>query len=335
MGENNSRGSLALADLMYAAGWSITQRLPERVAAAMFERIADYASKNGRGPEQLRRNLERVVPPGECTDELVRDAMRSYLRYWREAFRLPTMIRNREELVARVDAGFDPDSRRRVAETVARGRGTIFALPHAGNWDMAGVWLVAKYGTFTTVAERLRPESLFHRFVAFREGLGFRVLAHEGRAGSAGPALMADLEAVLRSGGVVCLLGERDLTGRGVPVTFFGETTSMPAGPAALAQRTGADLMVAGVSFTDLTDGDETSVYYRGKKRRYREGWRMRVSAPIDTDPARPLADVVQDLAAEFERDIAAHPRDWHMLQPLWLTDVARRKERTQRKGQQ
>ena len=103
---------------------------------------------------------------------------------------------------------------------------------------MAGVWLAQTHGTFTTVAERLEPESLYKRFIGYREGLGFEVLPS---SGGERPPFEVLCER-LRAGGVVCLMAERDLTRTGVEVDFFGEPTRMPAGPAKLAIATGAAL---------------------------------------------------------------------------------------------
>ena len=124
---------------------------------------------------------------------------------------------------------------------MAAGRGVVLALPHSGNWDMAGVWLVQTHGTFTTVAERLKPESLYRRFIDYRESLGFEVLP---LSGGERPPFEVLCER-LRDNRMVCLMAERDLTRTGVEVDFFGEPTRMPAGPAKLAIETGAALLPA------------------------------------------------------------------------------------------
>src|SRR5699024_9755423 len=154
--------------------------------------------------------------PENVTRDLLRRAMLSYLRYWKEAFRLPSMAG--DDLAVTLDRGFDsPVSKQRVAAAVEVGRGLILTQPHSENWDMTGVWLVHTHGGFATVAERLKPESLFEAFVRYRNQLGFEVLPLTG--GQQPP--MSRLEEVLRDGGIVCLMGERDLTGRGIPVDFF------------------------------------------------------------------------------------------------------------------
>lgn len=288
------------SDRGYAAGWRMVRALPDRAARTLFDRGADFAARNG-GPLQLRRNLARVVgmPAEAVSDELIRASMRSYARYWREAFRLPTM--DHADLVR--SGRISVLGREHLDAALSRGRGVVFVLPHSGNWDMAGTWLVQNYGTFTTVAERLKPESLFERFVDYRESLGFEVFP---LTGGEQPPFTA-LAQRLRDNKIVCLMGERDLTGRGVPVTFFGERTWMPAGAAALAVETGAALMPVHVWFT---------VDDRG-----REGWVVRTREPLDVTDG--VAAATQALADCFAAGIAEHPADWHMLQPLWETDLS------------
>ncbi|EME17544.1 phosphatidylinositol mannoside acyltransferase [Rhodococcus triatomae] len=283
-------------DLGYAAGWRLVRALPDRLATRIFDAGADAAARRGGGPDQLRRNLARVlgVPPGEVPDEVIRASMRSYARYWREAFRLPSM--DKADLGRRLDSKVH--GKEHIEAGLAAGRGVILALPHTGNWDMAGVWLAQTHGTFSTVAERLKPESLYQRFVDYREGLGFEIFPLSG--GESPP--FAELADRLRDNRVVCLLGERDLNRKGVPVTFFGEPTRMPAGPAKLAIETGAALHPVHCWF----DGDD---------------WGFSVDPEVDVSDG--VAAATQALADRFAANIAAHPEDWHMLQPLWLADLS------------
>ena len=157
----------------------------------------------------------------------MRASLASYGRYWREAFRLPTM--DHRAIGPPLDETFG--GKTHLDAALADGRGAVMALPHSGNWDMAGVWLAQTYGPFTTVAERLKPESLYRRFIDYRESLGFEVIPLSG--GEQPPFEV--LGQRLRDNRVVCLMAERDLTRTGVQVDFFGEPTRMPAGPAKLA----------------------------------------------------------------------------------------------------
>jgi len=292
-----------VADLGYAAGWGAVKALPSPFASRAFRAFADAAAvRNGKGAQQLRKNLRRVRPQASDAelDELVGAGLRSYARYWLETFRLPKM--DHQAVVARTAA--ETTGAEHIHAAVRAGKSFILALPHMGNWDVAALWLVAQGYPFTTVAERLKPESLFDRFVAFRESLGMEVLPLTG--GSAPPA--DALRDRLRNGRPICLVAERDLSRNGVEVQFFGEATRMPGGPALLAATTGAALLPVSTWFTD--DG----------------GWGQWIGPPIELRGER-LAEKVrtgtQALADEFEKQIAKRPADWHMLQKLWLTDLS------------
>jgi KDO2-lipid IV(A) lauroyltransferase len=284
------------SDWVYAAGWMAVRAVPEFAARNVFDTGARYAARNG-GPDQLRKNLARVigVPPAQVPDSLIQASLASYGRYWREAFRLPSM--DHRVLARRVDATFR--GAHHIDAALAAGRGVVLALPHSGNWDMAGMWLAQTRGTFTTVAERLKPESLYRRFIAYRESLGFEVLP---LSGGDRPAFEVLCER-LRANRVVCLMAERDLTRTGVEVDFFGEPTRMPAGPARLAIETGAALCAAHCWNED-------------------DGWPVEIHAPLDCSSGE-VRTITQALADQFARNIAAHPEDWHMLQPQWLADLS------------
>ena len=228
-----------LTDAGYGLGWSVVCRLPESWAQRGFRFAADLAwRRQGPGVQVLEGNLRRVIgsqAPGGELRALSRQAMRSYARYWLEAFRLPVMPAGR--LIGGVH---DTGHIRAAFGYLAAGRGVVFALPHMGNYDLAGAWVIAKgAGSVTTVAERVKPESVYSRFVAFREGLGVEVLPASGGTSSA----FGILAQRLRAGKLVCLVCDRDVTGTGMEVEFFGEKARMMGGPAALAVQTGAALM--------------------------------------------------------------------------------------------
>lgn len=294
------RLSGAGSDWAYATGWMAVRAMPEFAARNAFGAAARYAARGG-GPDQLRKNLARVlrVPPSDVPDALMRASLASYARYWREAFRLPSM--DLPELGRELqDSAIGDDN---IDAALAQGRGVVCALPHSGNWDIAGVWLAQSHGTFTTVAERLKPESLYRRFIAYRERLGFEVLPLSGGERPAFDVLCDRL----RDNRVVCLMADRDLTRTGVQVDFFGEPTRMPAGPAKLAVATGAALL-------------PVHVYFEG------DGWRFDIASPLDCTSGDVQA-ITQLLADHFEKNIAAHPEDWHMMQPQWLADLPEAKQ--------
>jgi phosphatidylinositol dimannoside acyltransferase len=285
-----------MTDWGYATGWMMVRAMPEFAARNVFDAGALYASRNG-GPAQLRKNLARVigVAPKDVPGSLMRASLASYARYWREAFRLPTMDLHAvgQELAKTVVGEEHLDA------ALAQGRGAVLALPHSGNWDMAGVWLAQTRGTFTTVAERLKPESLYRRFISYRESLGFEVIPLSG--GEQPPFQL--LSERLRDNKAVCLMAERDLSRTGVQVNFFGEPTRMPAGSAKLAIRTGAALLPVHCWY----EGDAT---------------RIEIYPPLDCTGGD-VGVITQALADIFARNIAEYPADWHMLQPQWLADLS------------
>jgi KDO2-lipid IV(A) lauroyltransferase len=285
-----------LTDWGYAAGWLTVRTMPEFAARNIFDAGALYASRGG-GPEQLRKNLARVigVEPKDVPGSLMRASLASYARYWREAFRLPSM--DHQELgrqLAETTTGTE-----HIDAALANGRGVVAALPHSGNWDMAGVWMAQTYGKFTTVAERLKPESLFLRFIEYRESLGFEVIPLSGGEQPPFPLLSERLT----DNKVVCLMAERDLSRNGVQVDFLGEPTRMPAGSAKLAITTGAALLPVHCWY----DGTDCRISF---------------GPPLDCSSGD-VGAVTQALADTFARNIAEHPADWHMLQPQWLADLS------------
>jgi KDO2-lipid IV(A) lauroyltransferase len=290
-----------VADYAYALGWSAVRHMPEPVAREIFMLIADRAwQRRGRGVRQLEKNLRRVVGDGPSEEELrelSRKGMRSYLRYWLESFRLPSMSRDRILSHMRI-TGIEA-----LYKDVETGRGVIAALPHMGNWDHAGAWIALSGTPFTTVMERLKPESLYDRFVAYRAGLGMEVLPASGGDGD----VFGTLADRLTDGRLVCLVADRDLTATGVEVDFFGRAAKMPAGPAALAVRTGAALR-------------PVTLWYEGRD------WCVRVHDEIRVPGEGGREDrihaMTQSLAHTFAQGVAAHPEDWHMLQRVWVEDL-------------
>jgi KDO2-lipid IV(A) lauroyltransferase len=289
-----------LTDALYGAGWSTVKKLPEPVAVRLGRVIADLAwRQHGKGVRRLESNYARVLPDAgpERLAALSRAGMRSYLRYWMESFRLPAWS------AERVAAGVEIKDLHHLTDGMAAGKGVVLALPHLANWDLAGAWVTTKLGIpFTTVAERLKPETLYDRFVAYREGLGMEVLPHNGGAA------FGILARRLRAGGLVCLVADRDLSASGVEVGFFGETARMPAGPALLAQQTGARLLPATLWYDD-------SPVMRGRVH-------PPVEVPASGTRREKTSVMTQALADAFAKGIADHPEDWHMLQRLWLEDL-------------
>jgi KDO2-lipid IV(A) lauroyltransferase len=278
------------------------RRLPESVAYAVFRVGADLAwRRHGLRVRQLERNLRRARPDASTAEmrALSRAGMRSYLRYWCDAFRLPDWDHDRVVSAVRVE------NEHHLRDALGAGRGVVAALMHMGNWDHAGAWAALTGAPVVTVAERLRPERLYARFLAYREGLGMEILPLTGQEG-----ITATLVDRLRSARLVPLLADRDLRATGLEVVLLGEAARLPAGPALLALRTGAAL-------------HPVSIWYEpGPTRGLVIHFHDEVLAPASGPTREKVTAMTQGVADVFSAAIRAHPQDWHMLATLWTADL-------------
>ena len=278
----------------YSLAWKIVRLLPERGAYSLADRVADLLyGRNGKGVERLRSNFRRVHPEldANALEFLTNAGMRSYLRYWCDTFRFPSWSNSR--LLNTTIC----ENENFLRDPIAAKRGCIVALPHAGNWDHAGAYFCATGIPLTTVAEHLKPEKLFRKFLQYRNDIGMEVLDLDSRS-------IAVLAQRLRAGKLVALVADRDLSKNGIPVDFFGEAARMPGGPALLAIQTGADLITAFVKYEPsgirIIFGDPVTV-------------------PKDGTTAEKAVVMTQVIASRFEREIFSHTVDWHMLQRIWV----------------
>jgi KDO2-lipid IV(A) lauroyltransferase len=250
----------------------------------------------GRRGEMVARHARRAHGPGlEPAHEraVVRLAVASYARYWMESLRLSRAS------PAAVHARFSIAGREHIDAALAAGHGAILALPHLGGWEVGGSWLVQQGYPLTVVVEPVEPPELFDWFAGLRRAWGMTVVPLGKEAGT-------QVLRALRANQVVALLADRDIVGGGVAVEFFGEHTTLPAGPATLALRTGAALLPAAVYFA----GPGHHAVVRPRLPAQRAG-RLR------DDVAR----LTQGLAHELEDLIRAAPEQWHLFQPNWPSD--------------
>jgi KDO2-lipid IV(A) lauroyltransferase len=281
----------------YKAAAELARRVPGPVASRAARGLgrAAYRVASDRRA-QVERNLRRVDP--SLTDgqlgRLARETFESYARYYEESFRLPGTS------AADLDAGFTHEGYEHLDAAMAAGHGAIMAMPHLGGWEWSGFWLTQVKGIPTTVVvEQLEPAALFEWFVDLRRSFGFEVVA-------LGPDAGAATARALKANHVLGLLCDRDLTGTGPEVEFFGERTTLPGGPATLALRSGAPLL-------------PTAIYFDGPRRH------GVVLPALDTTRQGKLRDdvqrVTQDLARSLEALIRRAPEQWHLLQPNWPSD--------------
>lgn len=280
--------------LLYSALWRIVRLLPERSAYSLFSAIANRAyRKNGRRLQRLRSNYEKVFPDKseKEIEDLVKSGVQNAMRYWCDTFRISDWDEGR------VAGTVVTENNELFLSSVRSGDGVIVALPHAGNWDHAGLYYCSQGITVHTVAEHLRPERLFRKFLAHRERMGMKVLDLESR-------VTEELTSRLSDGALVALVADRDLSKSGVDVDFFGSNARMPAGPALLAYRTKAHLITAYVSYTSL-------------------GIKIKFSGPFKVDrqnsESQEVQRLTQSLANQFAKDIRNEPASWHMQQRIFI----------------
>jgi KDO2-lipid IV(A) lauroyltransferase len=288
----------------YRVGWSAVRRLPERAAYRLFDGIADVTvARGGKGVQRLRDNYARVRPELDATalDALVKDGMRSYLRYYCEAFRLPDRTPAELEAAVRVE-GDGP-----VRAELAAGRPVVCFLGHLGNWDLAGAWGTRAIGPVVTVAERLKPEEVYAEFLAFRESLGMTILPLTG-----GGDVFAQLRGHLAEPVLMPLLADRDLTDRGIEVDLCGNRSKMAAGPAALSLASGAALFPVTIRYERV----------EGSSWRHRIviTFHDRVEPPTTGTTREKATAMTQQCADALGGAIREHTADWHMMQRVFLS---------------
>jgi KDO2-lipid IV(A) lauroyltransferase len=282
----------------YRGAAALANALPERVATPVAEGLGRLAAPLLAHKRRLvTRNLRRATGgdlDGLALQRALSDTFASYGRYWLELFRLP---RNAGRSL---DRSFQATGWEHVADALDAGHGAILALPHLGGFDTAAAWLAGRGEAPTVVVEPVEPPELFEWFAGVREAIGMEIVPLGPEAGSA--VLRA-----LKANRIVCLLCDRDLAGDGVEVEFFGERTTLPAGPATLALRTGAPLI-------------PTAVYFRSRGRHF-----ATIGPPVPVQREGRLRDdvtrVTQELARRFEELVRMAPEQWHLMQPNWPSD--------------
>ena len=277
----------------YFVAWRILRWLPESFVYSRANSVADHlVKKNGKSVKRLRSNLARTQPNITALDldRLTYKGMQSALRYWCDTFRFPDW--SKERILGTVTCNDESI----LMDAVAAGKGAIITVPHCGNYDHAAAYFCARGAKIVTVAEHLKPEKLFKKFMQYRSDFGMESLPLDGRVI---PTLMQRI----RTGCVVALAADRDLSKSGIDVNFFGGPARMPAGPALLAIRTGAPLISAYISYT------QTGIHIDF----------TRIELPTEGTENERVAALAQKSADLFAEGIAQYPQDWHMMQRIWI----------------
>ena len=282
--------------LLYLFAWKVIGILPEKTAYQLANYVSDQIlRKNGKGIQRLRINYKRVVPSisNSALEALTKEGMRSYLRYWFDTFRLNKWSKSRiieTTFVVRENLLRDP---------IETKKGCIIALPHAGNWDHAAAYFCSTGIPITAVVERLKPEAIFKKFLAYRQSIGIEAISHREKTI---PILMERLN----QGKLVALVADRDMSRNGIEVNFLGGIAKMPAGPAILAIKSGSPLVTAYIRYLD--EGIEIT-------------FDETIQLPISGSEEEQIRIITQSMADNFAKRIQDSPVDWHMLQRIWVDE--------------
>jgi len=298
----------------FKLGWRTLRVLPERAAYALFDRVAAVAyRRGGKGVQRLRANYARARPElssGQL-DELVCAGMRSYMRYYCEAFRLPSL--SHED----IQRGVRAEGAQELQALSAQGQPVVVFVGHLGNFDLAAAWSASNIGPVTTVAERLKPEEVYQEFVAFRRSIDMDIIPLTG-----GEDPFGALVRVTRAGGrVVALASDRDLTRNGVEVDLLGHRARMAKGPAVLALLTGAPLFAASIHYEPVAPGEGLGGH------RTVVQFSERLTPRTDGTTAEKAQDLIQQCADHLAPTIREHTTSWHMLQKIFVDDLDGRHE--------
>jgi lauroyl/myristoyl acyltransferase len=283
-----------LTTYAYKAAARVAQLVPSSVVPPISRVIGRVGGWPQRGNRAMSARHQRRVT-GRTDAAVVREVFEWYGRYWIEIFRLPIDVRHGDVVPNFTITGYEY-----ITDALVRGKGAILALPHLGGWEWAAAWMAAQGHHMLAVVEPLHPPELLEWFTRQREAIGLEIVP-------IGPDVSRIVLKALRDNRIICLLSDRDLTGDGVDVEFFGERTTLPAGPATLALRTGAALLPVAVYF--------------GPKRGHHGVVKAPIPATREGNLREDIARLTQVLANEFEGLIRAEPTQWHLLQPNWPSD--------------
>jgi KDO2-lipid IV(A) lauroyltransferase len=286
-----------LAYLGLRAGVGVIGALPGPVIRSLgrgFGTVWGAVDRTRRS--MARRHMSRVLGDGADVETASAEMMRAYGRYYAEA------IWARAKRVEGMLAETEVVGLQRLLDARDAGTGMIVALPHMGNWEAAAPVAVSEGVPIVAVAEVLPNRRITDWFTEMRAEFGIEIVLATGRV-----EVMRQLEQAIADNKAVALLSDRDLKGKGVAVEFFGETTTLPPGPATLAVRTGAPLFPVGCYFRD---GGYRVVVHEA------------LSVPEEGNRTEKVAAMTQTLAKELEEIISEAPQQWHLVVPNWPSDT-------------
>ena len=261
---------------------------PERAAQARrnLRRVCESLAEAGRGTPPVRAG---ATDP-RALERLVRSAFRHNARYYLEVARTPSVTREF------MDERLDLDTPELVAEAVVPGKAVLFVGLHFGSVELPVLFLAFRVGTTVTPMETVDDPGLQAWFERTRGVSGVQLVGlREARR---------TLQDALRNGTPVGIVGDRDLTGGGIPIPLFGAPAILPMGPAMLAVESGVQVYGMGVRRSG-------GGHYRARL--------VPVDVPSQGTRRERVTATMTLLASAFERIVEDAPEQWWAIFfPIW-----------------
>jgi lauroyl/myristoyl acyltransferase len=293
---------------LYRAGSALVKVLPRRASFVLADRVADVLlTAAPRKFDPLRDNLRHVLPDATPAQlqRVVRRNVRQLSRSWVDVMAIPLDPAGTTRRLREVDLHHYTDA-------LARGKGVVVVSMHFGAWETGLAAWNGGGGQLALLAEQLRPQKLFEAIAGARGALGVKVIPIDietmlagdvQTARRIGAAAMREVFKHLRSGGAIAIAIDRDLSGTGTQIPFFGAPAPIPLGVVEVAMRSGAAIVP--IVLPRMTWGAEGRVF-----------------PEIPYDPEAPREEEAERIArailARFEGVIRANPDQWHVLDPVW-----------------
>ncbi len=239
---------------------------------------------------------------GEGADEsaierAVRGIFRNTLKNYYDLFRTATLEEKDIEAMVHTLHGSE-----HIGQAISAGKGVVLSSAHFGNWEAMMQLAASRFKSILIPVEPLKPDKLFQYICRIRARQGAQLV-------SVSRPLLSVFRA-LRQGGVVATAADRDITGSGIEIEFFGAPAILPDGHVQLALRTGAPLILA---FGRRLPNDKFEIHIEPPLALERTG-----------DLKRDVRINVEKVARVLERYISTYPEQWTMLQPVWKRQAIR-----------
>jgi KDO2-lipid IV(A) lauroyltransferase len=285
------RAEYALARSLEKAVSILPEGAADRFGATIGRRIHDLGIRR----DTVDGNL-RIAFPDADSDWIEKTRLAAYEHLGREAAQMLRLSKLDEQAVIErtIPVGLDD-----LRDALSLGRGIILVTGHYGNWEIAAAAVASRGLPIGAIVRRQGNRLVDERLQQLRRNLGVETI-YQGQAPSRVPRL-------LRSNGVVGIVGDQDARRSGIFVPFFGRLASTHRGPALFALRLGAPVFSC------------TARRMPGKDVRYEvRGERVEFERTGELD--RDVNALTSELARRLEKEIRLAPEQYFWFHKRWKT---------------